>query len=213
MKQCITFLLMLSPFFPQAQHFKNFPLRDVRLLPGIFKEQEQTELNYMLALKPDRLLAPFQREAGLPQKAESYTNWENSGLDGHIGGHYLSALAMMYASTGNNRIRQRLDYMVNELKLCQDKNGGGYLGGVPGSRELWPLVMKGNFTDFNKKWVPFYNLHKVFAGLRDAWLYENNPTAKVMLIKLADWFCSISAALTRQTCLQILNTNPTRLSA
>lgn len=188
----------------QKQAVKSFPLQNVRLLPGIFKEQEQTDLNYMLALKPDRLLAPFRREAGLPQKAESYTNWENSGLDGHIGGHYLSALAMMYASTGDSRIRQRLDYMINELKLCQDKNGDGYLGGVPGSRELWPQVMKGNFAGFNKKWVPFYNIHKVFAGLRDAWWYEDNQTAKAMLIKLADWFCKISAALTQQQMQQLL---------
>ena len=207
--KCITFLLIFIPFFLHAQQhqiLESFPLQDVRLLPGIFKEQEQTDLNYMLALKPDRLLAPFQREAGLPQKAESYTNWENSGLDGHIGGHYLSALAMMYASTGDNRIRQRLDYMVNELKLCQDKNADGYLGGVPGSRELWPQVMKGNFTDFNKKWVPFYNIHKVFAGLRDAWLYENNQTAKAMLIKLADWFCTISDTLNQQQ-MQLLLRN------
>lgn len=205
----ITLLLMLSPLFLQAQQkavLKTFPLQDVRLLPGVFKEQEQTDLNYMLALNPDRLLAPYQREAGLPQKVESYTNWENSGLDGHIGGHYLSALAMMYASTGDNRIRERLDYMVNELRLCQDKNADGYLGGVPGSRELWPGVMKGDFADFNKKWVPFYNIHKVFAGLRDAWLYENNQTAKVMLIKLADWFCSISDTLSPEK-MQLLLSN------
>jgi len=203
----IAFLLIFSPFLlwaQQKQVVKSFPLQDVRLLPGIFKEQEQTDLNYMLALQPDRLLAPFRREAGLPQKAKSYTNWENSGLDGHIGGHYLSALAMMYASTGDKRMRQRLDYMINELKLCQDKNGDGYLGGVPGSRELWPQVMKGDFTDFNKKWVPFYNIHKVFAGLRDAWLYENNQTAKVMLIKLADWFYNISTALSQSQMQQLL---------
>jgi DUF1680 family protein len=203
----ITFLLILCPFLLQAQQnqvLKSFPLKDVKLLPGIFKIQEQTDLNYLLALKPDRLLAPFQREAGLPQKAESYTNWESSGLDGHIGGHYLSALSMLYAATGDNRIRQRLDYMVNELKLCQDKNGDGYLGGVPGSRELWPQVMKGNFAEFNKKWVPFYNIHKVFAGLRDAWWYENNQTAKAMMIKLADWFCGISATLSQQQMQQLL---------
>jgi len=203
----IFFFLACFPLLLHAQQnktVKSFPLKDVRLLPGIFKEQEKTDLNYMLALKPDRLLSPFQREAGLPQKAENYTNWENSGLDGHIGGHYLSALAMMYASTGDSRIRQRLDYMVNELKLCQDENGNGYIGGVPGSRELWPEVMQGDFANFNKKWVPFYNIHKVFAGLRDAWWYEDNQTAKAMMVKLADWFCRISAALNQRQMQQLL---------
>ena len=88
----------------------------------------------MMALDPDKLLAPYLREAGLAPKAESYGNWENTGLDGHIGGHYLSALSLMYASTGDHKALERLDYMLGELKKCQDKNGDGYLGGVPGSR-------------------------------------------------------------------------------
>jgi uncharacterized protein len=203
----IAWVFLILPVTLQAQqrdHLKSFPLQEVRLLPGIFQEQELTDLNYILALNPDRLLSPFRREAGLPKKAESYTNWENTGLDGHIGGHYLSALAMMYASTGDQRVRERLDYMVRELKLCQDKNGNGYVGGVPGSQQLWPEVMKGNFTDFNRKWVPFYNIHKVFAGLRDAYLYEGNQTAKVMLIKFADWFCEITKSLNQNQMQQLL---------
>jgi DUF1680 family protein len=82
------------------------------------------------------------------------------GLDGHIAGHYLSALAMMYANTNDKRILDRLNYTIAELKICQDKNGDGYLGGVPGSHQLWIDVRKGNFDTFNKRWVPFYNIHK-----------------------------------------------------
>jgi DUF1680 family protein len=203
----IAWLFILLPVFLQAQQrngLKSFSLHDVRLLPGMFQTQELTDLKYILALNPDRLLAPFRREAGLPEKAKSYTNWENTGLDGHIGGHYLSALAMMYASTGDERIRERLNYMINELKLCQDKNGNGYVGGVPGSQKLWPEVMQGDFTDFNRKWVPFYNIHKVFAGLRDAYWYEDNKTARLMLIKFADWFCEIARALNQQQMQQLL---------
>jgi len=207
MKRILCCCIALFPIILKAQNYvamHSFPLSDVGLLPSIFKEQENTDLQYILALQPDRLLAPYRRESGLPQKAESYTKWENSGLDGHIGGHYLSALAMMYASTGDQRVKQRLDYMVNELKKCQDANGDGYLGGVPGSKELWPEVMKGNFAGFNKRLVPFYNIHKVFAGLRDAWWYENNRTAKTMLIKLGDWFCTISSKLSEQQMQQLL---------
>lgn len=206
-QRSMAWLFVILPVLLQAQQndqLKGFSLQDVRLLPGIFQVQELTDLNYILSLNPDRLLAPFRREAGLPEKAKSYTNWENTGLDGHIGGHYLSALAMMYASTGDERIRERLNYMINELKLCQDKNGNGYVGGVPGSQKLWPEVLQGNFTDFNRKWVPFYNIHKVFAGLRDAYWYEDNKTAKLMLIKFADWFCEITKALNQQQMQQLL---------
>jgi DUF1680 family protein len=53
---------------------------------------------YLLALEPDRLLAPYLREAGLEPKARPCGNWESSGLAGHTGGHYLSALSTMTAS-------------------------------------------------------------------------------------------------------------------
>ena len=100
-----------------------FNLNEVRLLDSEFKNAQEQDINYLLALEPDRLLAPFMREAGLEPKAESYPNWENTGLDGHIGGHYLTALSLMYASTGNEQIKQRLNYMLSELKRCQDANG------------------------------------------------------------------------------------------
>src|ERR1700761_8064402 len=90
----------------------------------------------MLALDPDRLLAPYETEAGLKPKKKSYGNWENTGLDGHIGGHYLSALSLMYASTGDAELNRRLDYMLAELKRCQDKIGTGYLCGTPGGTAM-----------------------------------------------------------------------------
>jgi uncharacterized protein len=203
----ILYVLLLACLSANAQTtLKAFPLQQVKLLPGIFKDAESTDLNYIMALKPDRLLAPYLREAGLKPKAESYTNWESSGLDGHIGGHYLSALAMMYASTGDEKVLARLNYMIDELKACQDKNGDGYIGGVPGSKELWAQVKKGDLSGFKKKWVPFYNIHKTFAGLRDAYLYTDNQTAKAMLIKFADWFVDITGSITPQKMQEILQT-------
>ena len=80
---------------------ERFNLNDVRLTGGPFKTAQDANLRYLMALDPDRLLAPFRREAGLAPRKPSYGNWESSGLDGHMGGHYLSALALMYASTGD----------------------------------------------------------------------------------------------------------------
>ena len=128
------FLLTLSalPSLVQGQKLQSFPVADVRLLESPFREAQQTDLAYLLALNPDRLLAPYLASAGLPPKAERYGNWENTGLDGHMGGHYLSALAYMYAATGNEQVQQRLTYMIDQLDACQQKSGNGYLGGVPG---------------------------------------------------------------------------------
>ncbi len=188
---------------PKLQEFK---LQDVKLLPGIFKSAETTDLHYIMEMKPDRLLAPYLREAGLKPKAESYGNWENTGLDGHIGGHYLTALALMYASNGNKEALTRLNYMIDELKKCQDANGNGYVGGVPGSKDLWAAVKKGEVNAISKKWVPFYNIHKTFAGLRDAYLYTGNQTAKAMFIKFGDWFADLSTTLSAQQIQDMLKT-------
>jgi len=194
------------PAKPQAPGLKLFRIQDVHLLPSPFKSAERVDLKYMLAMNPDRLLAPFLREAGLPAKAQSYTNWENTGLDGHVGGHYLTALALMHASNGSKEALTRLNYMLAELKRCQDANGDGYIGGVPGSKELWAEVFKGNTSVLGKKWVPFYNIHKTFAGLRDAYVLAGSETAKAMFIKFGDWFVKLSTTLPPKQLQQVLGT-------
>lgn len=202
----ILLIITLSASAQMPSKISYFKLQDVQLLPGIFKDAENTDLKYIMALDPDRLLAPYLREAGLPPKAESYPNWENTGLDGHIGGHYLSALSLMYASTGDKKVLERLNYMLWELEKCQDKNDDGYLGGVPGSRALWAEIFKGNVEVIKQKWVPIYNIHKVFAGLRDAYLYTGNLQAKEMLIKFSDWFVRLANNLTEQQMQNMLRT-------
>lgn len=189
-----TVTLFLCIFSANAQikpKVEYFPLADVKLLDSPFKTAQERDKEYILALDADKLLSPYLREAGLTPKAESYGNWENTGLDGHIGGHYLSALSMMYAATEDTQIKQRLDYMVSELKRCQDKVGTGYIGGVPGGLAMWKEIKEGKIDaggfSLNGKWVPLYNIHKPFAGLIDAYIHAGNQDAKAMLIKYADW--------------------------
>lgn len=199
-------ILSVSSLYAQQAKMQLFNLSDVRLLESPFKQAEQVDLNYILKMEPNRLLAPYLREAGLKPKAKSYTNWENSGLDGHTGGHYLTALAQMYASAGNMECKRRLDYMVNELARCQENNRNGYVGGVPGGNKMWALVKTGNLSDFNKKWVPWYNLHKLYAGLRDAYLLGGNVKAKVVFIKLCDWAGDEVAGLGTEQMQRMLGT-------
>ena len=199
-------MLSGSSLYGQQSKMRLFKLGNVRLLESPFKQAEQVDLNYILKMEPDRLLAPYLREAGLVPKAKSYSNWENSGLDGHTGGHYLTALAQMYASVGNMECKRRLDYMVNELARCQENNGNGYVGGVPGGNKMWAQVKTGDLSDFNKKWVPWYNLHKLYAGLRDAYLLGGNAKAKEVFIKLCDWADGEVAGLNTDQMQRMLNT-------
>jgi DUF1680 family protein len=174
------------------------PLTSVRLLDGPFADAAKANQTYLLALAPDRLLAPFFREAGLEAKAKPYGNWESIGLDGHMAGHYLSALATMIASgadTPGGELKRRLDYTVSEMARCQEAASDGYLGGVPGSRELWKAIAAGQVEVINRKWVPWYNLHKTYAGLRDAYWFTGNSQAREILVRCGDWCERITSGL------------------
>lgn len=187
-----------------------FDLKEVRLKEGPFKNAQDVDLKYILELNPDRLLAPYLIASGIPVKAERYGNWESIGLDGHIAGHYLSALAMMYASTGNMEVKNRLDYMISELEKCQQKNGNGYVGGIPQGKVFWDRIHNGDIDGsnfgLNNTWVPLYNIHKLFAGLTDTYHYTGNEKAKEVLIKLGDWFIELIRPLSEEQIQNILKT-------
>ncbi len=179
---------------------RAFALGEVALLEGPFERAQELNRRYLLQHDPDRLLAPFRTDAGLAPKAPNYPNWESMGLNGHTLGHYLTALAQEAAATGDMEWRRRLDRIVQELAECQRANGDGYVGGIPRGRTLWEAVAGGkiDFQNFslNDAWVPWYNEHKLFAGLRDAWLMAGHAGARDVLIGLAEWCEALVRGLT-----------------
>lgn len=205
----LVFLIALL-FAGQAPAADYFPLRGVRLLDSDFKHAQDKNIEYVMSMVPDRLLAPYLVEAGLEPRAKNYGNWEDTGLNGHIGGHYLSALSMAYAATGRQDVLDRLNYMLAELKRAQDKNGNGYLGGVPDGDKLWKQIARGEIGEdlfaLNGYWVPWYNLHKVYAGLRDAWVYTRSEQARGMLIALSDWALELTGGLSDEQMQSMLTT-------
>lgn len=189
--------------YSQEQFYKKtFALSDVKLLEGPFRHAMDVNIETLLKYDTERFIAPFRKVAGLPAKADNFPNWEVQGLDGHVGGHYLSAMAIHYAASGNKECLKRMEYLIKELKECQDANsskfpewGVGYIGGVPKSEELWKGIKNGNTGLIWQYWVPWYNLHKTYAGLRDAWVYCSNETAKDMFVKFCDWAIDITKGL------------------
>ncbi len=208
-------LLMLSLCAGSSQaqdrlYADEFPLGDVTLLDGPLKHARDLNIKVLLQYDNDRLLAPFLKEAGLTPKGELYPNW--AGLDGHVGGHYLTALAMN-AATGSKECQGRLEYWINELQACADANaknhpswGKGYIGGVPNSDRVWSTFKQGDFKAYFGSWVPFYNVHKIYAGLRDAWVYCGNEQAKSLFLGLCDWAINLTAGLTDQQMERALDT-------
>lgn len=211
-KIVVAVLFFNGPLNAQEKLYPNtFPLSQVMLIDGPFSKARDLNIKTLLAYDVDRLLAPYLKEAGIPAKKPSYKNWE--GLDGHIGGHYLTALALNYASTKNPECKRRMDYMVAELKACQLKNGAthpewgvGYAGGVPNSVEVWSTFKKGDFKAYRAAWVAWYNVHKMYAGLRDAWLYGGNQDAKDIFLKFCDWAIDVTSGLSESQMQSMLDT-------
>ena len=213
MRRIITTLVAAAvwtagPAAPLPQRIGCFDISQVRLTDSRFLRNQQADIHYLLGLDADRLLAPYLKEAGLTPKADNYTNWENTGLDGHIGGHYLSALSYMYAATGHQEIERRMDYMLSELARCQQAAGDGYLCGVPGGRQMWQQIARGDIRagsfGLNDRWVPLYNIHKMYAGLRDARLVAGCQQARQMLVAMTDWMVREVSALSDAQIQQML---------
>lgn len=185
-----------------ALYENEFPLGDVKLLDSPFKHAMDVNVNTLLSYDIDRLLAPFLKESGLEPKGEYFPNWE--GLDGHVGGHYLSALAIHYAATGDRRLKEKMDYMLSQLALCAAARNDGYIGGVPNGDVLWEEIKAGDPGKIWSYWVPWYNVHKMYAGLRDAYVYAGSKVGLNLFLNFCDWGVDEIANLSDEKMEQML---------
>jgi len=164
-----------------------FDLRDVRLLEGPFREAMLRDQKYLLELDSNRLLHNFRLTAGIPSTAQPLGGWEDpkGELRGHTVGHFLSACALMYASTGDVRFKDKGNGIVAELAKVQEAMPSkgfnkGFLSAYP--EEFFDRVDKRI-----RVWAPYYTLHKIMAGLLDMYLSCANQQALDVVTKMADW--------------------------
>jgi uncharacterized protein len=160
-----------------------FPLSSVRLTEGIFKEQEELNSRYLDSLPVDRLLHTFRLTSGITSNASPYKGWEDPTceLRGHFaGGHYLSAVALASAGSGNADLKNRGNEMVGGLNACQKKNPQGYLSAYP--TDLFEHLVEGKPV-----WAPFYTYHKIMAGLLDMYTLTGNTDALQVVEGMARW--------------------------
>ncbi len=201
-------IISFGQVVPAAVKAIPFSLYDVRLTDGPLKQAQELDEKWLQEIEPDRLLSGYRLEAGLTPKAAKYGGWESGGLSGHSLGHYLSALSLMYASTGNELYKERVIYISLELSECQKANGNGFTVGFPDANRIMRQISNGDIRskgfDINGAWVPYYNLHKIFAGLIDATDLTGNDEPKKVLIALADWFYQLHNKLSNEQIQQIL---------
>lgn len=163
---------------------RPFPLSDVRLLDGPFLRAQSLNVRYLESLNCDRLLHNYRKSAGLVPKAPVYGGWDAEGLcPGHTLGHFLSACSMVWASTRREGMRARIDYIVSELHACHQALPGGLVCGFPDGDTQLRNCLAGRAV----VGVPWYTLHKLMAGLRDASVHRRHAEALAVLVSIADW--------------------------
>ncbi|EHH67546.1 glycoside hydrolase family 127 protein [Gluconobacter morbifer] len=185
------------------------PLSNVRLLPSPWLEAVERNRIYLLSLEADRLLHNFRKQAGLPPKGALYGGWESDTIAGHTLGHYLSALALMYAQTDDAACRERVAYIVQELVVVQKQWGDGYVAGFTRKEKNGALVdgkrifaeieagdIRSSGFDLNGAWSPLYNIHKTFAGLLDAHIYCHCDQALNVAVGLGQFLKAFFGKLT-----------------
>ncbi|MCW3060726.1 MAG: hypothetical protein JWQ02_2547 [Capsulimonas sp.] len=191
---------------------RPIPLSAVRLTSGPLKHAQDLVAQYLLELEPDRMIAYYRLRVGLEPKAVGYEGWDGEGrnLTGHIAGHYLSAVSLMYAATGDMRFKQRADYLVQEMSEVQAANGDGYLGALENGKERFQEVARGDIRsggfDLNGLWAPWYVIHKTYAGLRDAYRWTGNALALELEVRFAEWAETILLDLSEEQVQKMLKT-------
>lgn len=223
-----SFLLATEAVAQSEIYPQHFDLSEVTLLNGPMKTMMETNDELLLKYDADRLMTPFIRQAGLSKdKSSKYYGWETKhpsfsnwglsdwSLEGHVGGHYVTALSLAYAATNDADMKakmlERLNYCLDIMKDCQDayqndtKGMKGFIGGQP-INQIWTGLYAKDLTEFRKYggWVPFYCQHKVLAGLRDAYLYTGSKLAKQLFQGLADWSVNVVSKLSDEEMQQVL---------
>jgi uncharacterized protein len=177
-----------------------FPNNQVRLLDGVFRQQMTINQDYLHLLPNDRLAHMFRITAGLTSTAEPLGGWEKPDceLRGHFtGGHYLSASALMYASTGDEDVKKKADALVANLAQCQQAHGNGYLSAFP--EEFFDRLREGKPV-----WAPFYTVHKIMAGHLDMYTHCGNEQALQTAEKMASWVGRWAAPLSDEHMQRVL---------
>jgi uncharacterized protein len=182
---------------------RPFPMKQVRLGQGPYTAAMEADRKYLHSLPADRLLHTFRVNAGIPSSAQAFGGWEapDCELRGHYaGGHYLSAVALMYASSGDEDLKKNGDAVVAELAKCQtDLKNGGYLS-------AFPIEFFDRLRNRDRVWAPFYTVHKIVAGMLDMYVHTGNEQALAVAEKMAAWTGSYTGSLSYEHMQRVLGT-------
>lgn len=184
---------------PSSWVVKPFDNTRVTLASSPFTANRDRVLNFLHAYPADRMLAVFRTNAGLDTHgAQPPGGWETAdgNLRGHYAGHFLSALSLAYAGTGEQAYRDKVDAMVTALGECQDAlaalvgtddpaapSHAGYLAAYPETQ----YIKLEQYATYPTIWAPWYTCHMIMRGLLDAHQHAGSAQAFDIVRGMGDW--------------------------
>jgi DUF1680 family protein len=178
---------------------RPFPLTQVALGPGLLKEKQDRMVSFARGYDERRFLVLFNQLANRPNPpgVNAPGGWEDGGLlSGHWTGHYMTMLAQA-AAAGYTDLRDKLEWVVNELGECQDALADqgltvhpGYLGCKPEDTVLRigpPRFAVYGSNQNTNSWAPWYTQHKIIRGFLDAYTLAGLDRALEIVLKMAEW--------------------------
>lgn len=192
-----------QPSAPRLEELTPFGPGSVTLEKGsIFAIAQERMIRFLLRTNDDQMLYNFRAAAGLDTcGAAPMTGWDAPGcnLKGHTTGHYLSALALAYGASGDLRLKEKLNYMVESLAQCQKglENQGWHKGFLSAyGEEQFDLLER--YTTYPTIWAPYYTLDKIMSGLYDCHILGGNQTARTLLEGMGEWVYRRLSGLPRE---------------
>lgn len=180
----------------------------------IFSQNMERALEYLNLMDADRMLYNFRTAFGQDTKGvEPLTGWEEPTglLRGHSTGHFMSALAHAYASTGDEVYKEKMDYMITEMRKLQLLSKGSpedfktSCTPTDANQEKWSkdpetwgvgfisayspdqFALLEQYTPYATIWAPYYTMHKLLAGFLDCYTYGGNEEALEIAKDLGGW--------------------------
>lgn len=198
--------------YSDMQGLEEFTLNSVDVTDPYYDNASAKDIAYLKEFDAERLLSRFRETAGLNTLGiKPYIGWEDSYIGGHTLGHYLTACAQAYQSADNPEDREwmknRLSYLIDQLKLCQDAVGTGFLFGAQiqdkNKIEKQFDIMEGK--DNGNNWVPWYTMHKILSGLVDVYKFTEDEDALTVASSLGDWIYNRVSKWDTATQRRVLN--------
>ncbi len=146
---------------------RPFGYEEVNLHQSRMKKQFDEVVKFYLDIPNESLLKGFRERKGLPTNNDSELGGWYSNDVFHVFGQIIGGMSRLYASSGESKLKKKVDYLITEWGKTIDDDGYFYYSESPNAKP--------------------YVYEKMVGGLVDAYTFTQNKKALDYLSIITDW--------------------------